>query len=443
MKLNTTRTAIALAIAVAASQGMQAQAATAAGTAITNQASATYIDSTLAVRSATSNTVVTTVQQVASLTLNNGTAKNAAAGTPVVFAHTVTNTGNGPDSFTLAASDSGAFQMAGVVFYADADADGVADNATPIVSTGQLAAGATFHFVAVATLPGAAATGSTNSLVVTAASVLTGTVNATSTDTTTVSAGAKIDLTANSAGTGAPGAGPGVETTAVATGIVAAGNTTRFTLYLNNGGGSPDTFNLSSSADPAFGNTTLPSGWTVVYKDANGAVITNRTVAAGSNAVVYAEVTVPAGATPGTTDLYFRAASPTSNVSDTIHNAVNVVANGTELTLLKSQALDADCDGVADTSFSDVPITAGAIPGACIRYQIVATNTGATNVGTVVVKDDIPANTVYHGRVLATTSQGLITGAPLPGLTGTVYAAVGLLTPGQSATVKFGVRINP
>jgi uncharacterized repeat protein (TIGR01451 family) len=441
MKLNTARTAIAFAIAAAAAQGVQAQAATAAGTSITNQASASYVDSTLATRSATSNTVVTTVQQIAAVTISAGTSKTAAAGATVTYAHTITNSGNGPDSYVLSASNTGAFQMTGVTYYLAND-DGTAKGG-PITTVGQLAAGASVNIIAVATLPGAAATGSTNSMVVTATSTFTGTVNALATDVTTVSAGAKIDVTNNTAGTGAPGAGPGAEQTAVVTNIAAVGGKTTFTLHLNNGGGSADTFNLAASFDPAFGSTTLPAGWTVVFKDANGNVITNRTVAAGSSAQVTAEVTIPSGATPSTTDIYFRASSPTTNVSDTVHDAINVVANGTELTLAKSQALDADCDGVADTAFSDQPITVGAVPGACIRYQIVATNTGATNVGSVVVKDDTPANTTYTNKVAASTTLGLITGAPFSGLTGTIYAAVGLLTPGQSATVKFGVKINP
>jgi hypothetical protein len=54
--------------------GHGAIAATAAGTSITNQATATYLDSALQSKTATSNTVVTVVQQVASLTMPAGTA---------------------------------------------------------------------------------------------------------------------------------------------------------------------------------------------------------------------------------------------------------------------------------------------------------------------------------------------------------------------------------
>jgi hypothetical protein len=52
-----------------------ANAGTAAGTQISNTATATYVDSGLVSRTATSNTVVTTVQQVAALTLTPAPAR--------------------------------------------------------------------------------------------------------------------------------------------------------------------------------------------------------------------------------------------------------------------------------------------------------------------------------------------------------------------------------
>jgi uncharacterized repeat protein (TIGR01451 family) len=424
MKTVINRHAIALAVVVLASAyGTNAHAVTAAGTSITNQATATYLDSTLTSRSATSNTVVTVVQQVASIGLSAGSTKNAAPGAQVTYAHTITNNGNGADTFALAATNSGAYMMTGVVFYADANGDGIADNATPITTTGNLAPGAIFRVVAVATLPAGATNGSSNNLVITTTSGFNGAVTATATDTTTVLTSASIDMTANASGPAAPGAGPGAETAAVVTNTTAAGTTTRYTIYLNNSGGSTDTFNLASSTDGTFGATTLPSGWSVVFRDANGQVITSSAVAAGASTLAYADVTIAPGAPDGTTDLYFRALSPTSGVT-------------------KTQALDANCDGVADTAFSAANITTGAVPGACIRYEITATNVGVTNVGGVVISDNIPANTVYHGAVLATTTQGVVV-TPLPGTPGTVVDTVGGLTPNQSAKLSFGVRITP
>lgn len=440
--MKQTRIALAASLLLAASQG--AQAATAAGTEIRNTATATYVDSTSVARTATSNTVVTTVQLVASVTMSTGTAKTAAAGTQVVFAHTVTNTGNGADTFALTSQDSGAFAMTGVTFYADADGNGIADNATPITSTGQLAAGATFKFVAVGALPAGAANGATNTLVVSATSATTASVKATSTDTTTVGAGATLDITANASGPSAPGHGAGAEASAVVTNTTAPGTATRFVLYLNNNGGSPDTFNLQSSLDNnTFGTGTLPNGWTVVFRDSTGAVITSSTVNPNTSNLVYADVTPAAGATTGTTEIYFRAISGTSGVKDTIHEAVTVNPAAMQVNVLKTQALDAACDGTADTPFGTAPITTGAIPGACIRYQVTATNNGLTNVTSVQINDDIPANTTYFAgsNPVSATLGSILT--VLTGPVSTLTTSPVTLTPGQSTTMSFGVRINP
>ncbi len=429
---------VAAASLLAATSG--AYAATAAGTVITNVATATYTDST-GTKTVNSNPVITTVQQVASLTMPAGTAKSAGAGTSVTYAHSATNTGNGSDTFALSQTNTGTLNMTGVLFYLDANGDGVADNATPITTTGPLAAGATFKFVAVATLPAGAANGTTNAMTVQATSTFNGAVNATSVDTTTVSAGAVIDLTANTSGAGAQGAGPGVEAAAVETKTTTAGTMTSFVLYLNNTGGSPDTFNLQASTDGAFGTQVLPSGWTVVFKDAAGQVITAATVAAGANVKVTAEVTPAAGAAPGTVDLYFRAISGATGVSDRIHQAVTIAAADSLVELVKTQALDANCDGIADTAFSSAPITAGAVPGACIRYTIVGTNKGVTTINAMVMTDAIPTNTTYHAGAAANTVIGSIL-APLAGAVGNVSATVGNLAPGQSNTMSFGVKID-
>lgn len=88
-------------------QQQEAKAAgTPAGTTIGNQATATYQDGASNSYTSDSNLVTTTVSQVYSFTLTpNGTAaapgqtQNATPGTLVYFPYTLTNTGNGADSF--------------------------------------------------------------------------------------------------------------------------------------------------------------------------------------------------------------------------------------------------------------------------------------------------------------------------------------------------------
>jgi uncharacterized repeat protein (TIGR01451 family) len=162
---------------------------------------------------------------------------------------------------------------------------------------------------------------------------------------------------------------------------------------------------------------------------------------------VFVQVFAPAGAPLGqvntttvaatTVNLGYSSPAPLpANATD-----VTTVING-QLQLVKRQALDASCDGVPDAPYDVIDITTGAIPGACLRYQIVVTNVGTSSVSNVVVSDATPSNTVYSGAVAATTSQGGIV-TPANGAAGTITATVGVLAPGQSATITFGIRINP
>ena len=838
-----------------------------AGTSIGNQSSATYLDSSLITRSVSSNTVATIVQQVAALTLTQDLSKTASAGTQVSYPLTLTNTGNGTDTFAFSTAMSGSFNFTSVTYYADANGDGVADNATPITSTGALASGAVFRFVAVGNVPTTAVAGNVNALVITATSGFAPAVTAFVTDTTTISSNAVINVTKTMSASSGPspsvtpytitlsysntgniaatgvnlsdtlpagmtyvagsgrwsvtgataltdatadlqGPGPtidysfttkvtgiintvaagqsgtltfqvniasnlaaaplnntatfayndGVNPIAVAntntftftvnssagvssnstagvpilvasatqgstvtfpnvftnngnatdsfdmtvgissfpagssyalyksdgvtplvdtngngtpdTGPVAAGasytvvlkvtlpagvtggpfqvqktatskldptksatgfdtlttivantvdltnsvnagttsnlaslgvgpfattgggtvvtnatnpgTTTRFTVNVVNAAGSTgDTFNLAASTDSSFATLALPAGWTVVFRDSAGTVITNTgNVASGATAVVFADVTVPAGqaAIPLGQPITFRALSPSTGSTDritdsvivntirsvivtpnnvgqvapggsvvythTITNAGNVaentggtntialslaetqagftaivywdannnniidagdvaintaadlgpiaagaskqllvkvtasagvgigVVNTTTLTattaglintvaappaviatdattvitgnivVLKEQALDATCDGAPDTAYSVATITTGAIPGACIRYRITATNNGSGNVTNLVVSDATPVNTTYSGAAPASATAGVVA-APSAGATGTISTTVGTLTPSAQVVLFFGVKINP
>ncbi|WP_394753700.1 beta strand repeat-containing protein [Crenothrix sp.] len=176
-------------------------------TEISNSAAATYLDAAGVPRSVTSNTVVTVVQQVASVTLNTDTAHRVSPGTEVTYPVTLANTGNGPDSFTLTQqSSTGALSLTTAVFYADLNGDGVADNNTPITTTPVLQAGEVFNFVVSASAPISATTGQINTLVVKGTSVFASAASDIVTETTTVTNNAVVNTTkAMSATTGAPG----------------------------------------------------------------------------------------------------------------------------------------------------------------------------------------------------------------------------------------------
>ncbi len=189
-------------------------AAPPAGTSIGNQASATYTDASNTPRTATSNVAITIVQQVASFTLTtDGQAKFAPPGGQVFYPHTLVNTGNGSDNFTLSSANAGGddFDLTSLALYADANGDGLPDNSTAITTTGPLVAGATFKFVAVGIVPANETAARTAAITVTAVGTATGTPAAAqnNTDTTTVTSDAVINVTkAMSSSSGAAGSGP-------------------------------------------------------------------------------------------------------------------------------------------------------------------------------------------------------------------------------------------
>jgi uncharacterized repeat protein (TIGR01451 family) len=180
--------ALVLAGALSLLASALSHAAPAAGTVIGNQATATYNDAGGTSRTATSNLVQTTVTQVKSFTLTANGTRTAAPGQTVYYPHTITNTGNGTDTYALNAPTSTSFGAAGphtaLAYFADANGDGVPDNATPIGTTGALVAGGVFRFVVAGTVPAAAANGSTANIVVSASDTTPTTL--TNTDTTTV-----------------------------------------------------------------------------------------------------------------------------------------------------------------------------------------------------------------------------------------------------------------
>ena len=204
---------VALALAALAPHPLES-AAPPAGTSIGNQASATYTDSSNTPRTATSNVAITIVQQVSSFALTtDGQTKQSAAGAQVFFPHTISNTGNGTDTFTLSVTNATGdnFDLTSLALYADLNGDGLPDNNTPITSTGPLVAGATYKFVAVGTVPSSATAAQTANIVITGVGTATASpaTAAANTDTITVTANGVVTVTHSlSSNSGAAGSGP-------------------------------------------------------------------------------------------------------------------------------------------------------------------------------------------------------------------------------------------
>lgn len=557
-----------------------------------NYATFAYNNGAQNVTSQPTNIVQYTVAQTAAVTVSSDTVASATQGGTVNFHNTVTNTGNGVDSFNLSLITSSfpagttlqLFRADGLTPLTDTNNDGLPD-------TGPLNAGAALNIVVKATLPAnvpAAPGNGSYAVTVHGVSTFNSTVSGDGIDTLTTISSNSVDLTLNAAGNGNPGFGAGPEVAAVTTRNVAPGGSTRFTFVAANNSSIAESYDLTASRFAGFGDLTFPAGWTVVFHDAAGNVITNTGVInANSNRTFYADITAPANATTGF-DFYVRTRSPSSNSQDIMFNAVSVgtvrslvltpnnlgqssaggtvvythtlvntgtavegsgtstvaltttstagftsviywdsnnngvldpadpiVSNlasltggtngastaagldpgefarlfvkvtsppgvaagvtdtttlnavvtgtiggqaaptgifatdttaivGSNLTLLKRQALDANCDGTPEGSYSTDALGANAVPGACIRYQITATNAGGSDVHSLLLNDYTPANTTYHGSgAAAAVTVGSVTTVPLNGVNGAVQATVGTLVPGATAVLTFGVRIDP
>ena len=79
---------------------------------------------------------------------------NADPGDTIYYQLKLTNTGNGDDTYTLSNITTSAFGVATVLFFDDADSNGVPDHTTDSTSTGVLAEGAAYRFVACVAVPG-------------------------------------------------------------------------------------------------------------------------------------------------------------------------------------------------------------------------------------------------------------------------------------------------
>ncbi len=115
----------------------------------------------------------------------------------------------------------------------------------------------------------------------------------------------------------------------------------------------------------------------------------------------------------------------------------------TQIRLLKLQALDANCDGTADGSYTAATLTIGRNAdgtGQCVLYRVTVQNQGALNIGEFTFRDNTPASTVmaFAPSCAACTSSSLV--APVIGESGKISGIVPAVASGASHTFEFGVR---
>lgn len=444
-------------IAIFALAAMPVHAAAPAGSVIGNQATATYTDAGSVSRSATSNLVQTTVQQVKSFTLNTTPqTRTAAPGSTVYYPHYITNTGNGSDTYSLTAPTSGSFAGApggphtGLAYYIDADGNGVPDNATAITTSGPLAAGGIFRFVVAGTVPASSSDAATATITVAASD--TGTNSASNSDTTTV-ANSVINVTKSLS----VSSGPSPST----------GNVTVTLSYTNSGTSVANTVTITDALPASMTYVAGTGRWSVSgataltdaaeatpeqggtngirYSSTLGAGATVTAiigqVANGVSGTLTFDVTVNSGLSPtviNNTASYTtatQASSNTNTASYTVAQTASVAFNGSNASIV--------------TTTNDPSIVASANAGTTITYDNYVWNLGnATDTFDItVVSQNLPTGSSVQlfqqdGATTLINSSGTAapdTG-PIPGRNATCNAP--FVTTGGYCAYKVVVKVT-
>jgi len=458
----TWTTALALAFAFAAAFTSGAKAAPPpANSVIGNQATATYQDAGGTSRTATSNLVQTTVAQVYSHTLTASQSRIVAPGGTVYFPHTLTNTGNGTDTYTLASVDpAGGNTFSALAIYADANGDGVPDNSTAITTTGSLAANGVFRFVVAATVPGSATAGAFESVTVNSTGNVADTANSpaaagTNTDAVVVSTNAVINVVKSLSITSGPA--PSASTIRVTltytnTGAATASNVT-FVDHIGGSGTVGSTaYNTSGMSYVAASGAWSGSGTALTdaaggdpagiafdhnISTAGRVTATVASVAPGASGTVSFSINVLGSATAGI--------GSTSNVASYAYNdgvgaiaaAPSNVASYTVAAAVSVNATDVGSTTDGDGA-NDIVHIASALQGTIVQFHNVIQNTGS---GTDTINITLPANTFPAGTTFAlynTTNS-----APLTDSNGDGVPDTGPLAAGASTNVWVRVQLPP
>ena len=374
-----------------------AHAAPPAGSVIGNQATATYQDATGTTRATASNLVQTTVSQVKSFTLSADGAKTAAPGQTVYYPHTITNTGNGSDSYTLnAPSTSGAFTHTGLAYYIDANGDGQPDNFTPITSSGAIPAGTQFKFVVAAAVPAGASSGQTGTLGVSASD--SGGNNASNSDTTTV-ANSVINVT--KALSVVSGASPSSAPITVTLSYTNAGTLPAADVALTDvlpsgmgyvaGSGRWSASGASALSDGAGGD---PAG--ISYSVTGNTVsATITSVGAGVSGSVSFQINIASGLAPTTPA---NAASTTNTASYATSTQATANTNSVTYSVAQSASVVANGSAVSSVDGTAEPVTvASAAQGATITFSDYVWNTGSgsDSFNATLAASTFPAGTTF------------------------------------------------
>ncbi|VEN74360.1 Conserved repeat domain protein [Candidatus Desulfarcum epimagneticum] len=184
-----------------------------------------------------------------------------------------------------------------------------------------------------------------------------------------------------------------------------------------------------------------------------------------------AQVFAPSSSPDGTTDTLTVTATYNGGASTVNNTDLTTVQRG-QLRLVKTVAIDAGCDGVADEAFLETA-SSKAQPGQCVVWQLVITNEGTAPASEVEINDSIPAYSAYVINSIV-SGVGDATTAAAPAVTlnantdaddnethangyfakkvgntitfyvgaGALQSKGGVLTPGSAASMRFRTRVE-
>lgn len=380
----------------------------------------------------------------------------APQGAVIEFVNVITNTGNGVDTFDLQNIDISGFPantsqpilltQDGVPL-TDSDAPATAGFGLP--DTGPLQPGEEFRVVVRVQLPPDVGGAGPFDFTTAATSTINPGVSATLINRLGAIGASQVDLTAIAPVTAASGAcdsatdacgfGPGVVGQVIESQTQNASTAPLnfyFPLYVNNTnavGGNSDTFALSTES-------LLPNWVVTYYRDPNGVddgndgifdndaqvATTTSDISAGEYELIWAQVTVPAGA-PVTSDAVgFRIASALTGATDVLYDEVNIVA----VPALGTVEL------VKQASVSTAEV------GDVVSYTLRVRNLGAPAdlITNLQLRDVLPFGfSLQANSVSVDSGQVLVSGAPGPIVTFTLDQLPG----GATAVIRYRLAIGP
>lgn len=366
--------------------------------------------------------------------------KTTAPGTAVTFPLSVKNTSTIPDNFNL--SSTGLPSGWTVQYYVDANKDGVPDGAA-ITNTGNIPAGATVNLIAVVT-PSANQAPITQNVVFTVSSPATGLTDS-MTDQVVVSTKRSLSLAADNVGQVAPGGTVTYTHTLTNNGTITEGTTAGSLPYTltNNQSGWTTTLYVDLNNNGLADNNELVTGNDLGALIANYDADNNSTLGleAGQSIKLFIKVEAPANANAGVQNSNVLTVSPTivsGTTTSSVSNTDLTTVNDGQIRLVKEQALNAACDGIADTNTSFTQSDLSAKPGTCVIYRITATNQGNVPVTVVKINDTVPTYTTLVPNSASNNNTSGTVNVNGVAITNSVASLSG----NTSAQLQFTVRIN-